>query len=88
MYKVYCITSSDRRAFHAYLALIREIKYPGRMLIPYPLESKPPPPKIPIHMVQTGEGAYFQICTIRLEYKPSTAGGFADSLLSAYIMLI
>ena len=45
---MYCVTS-DGRAFHSCLVLIREIKDPGPVLIPYPLENKPL-----VDMVQTG----------------------------------
>ena len=34
-------------------------------IIPYPSENKPPPPP-----AQTGEGAYFRIFTMQLQYKP------------------
>ena len=42
--------------------------------IPYPPKNKPsPPPFSASDVAQTGEGAYFQICAMRLEYKPPSS---------------
>ena len=37
--------------------------------IPYPPENKPPPPFSAVDMAQTGGGASFRICAMRLEYN-------------------